>query len=190
MTAGRSPTRQTLVALLRGVNVGGRNALPMANLRAMAEQLGFAPVSTYLQSGNLVFGAPNGPTAPIVSALERAIGHALGREARILLRSADELAQLVAGNPFTIEHADSAGLHVTFLSSAPDPGRVRALPTATGGDDYRVSTREIYLRCPTGYGRTTLNNAFWERWLGVGATTRNWKTVTALAQLAAAASSA
>ena len=148
MPTERRPTRQILVALLRGVNVGGRNALPMANLRALAEQLGFSPVSTYLQSGNLVFGAPNGPSAPVVSALETAIGNALGREVRVLLRSADELAELVAGNPFTLEQADSPGLHVTFLSDAPDPRRVLALPTATGGDDYRVSTREIVPAVP------------------------------------------
>src|ERR1700757_4794113 len=100
MAPPRTPSSQTLAAMLRSVNVGGRNKLAMTTLRSLAERLGFTEVVTYLQSGNLVFTAPAGPTDPVAAALESAVSDQLGVGIRVLLRSAAELTSIVAANPF------------------------------------------------------------------------------------------
>ena len=105
----------------------------------------------------------------------------------VLVRSAAELAGVVAGNPFVGRAGvDPRTLHVTFLADAPDPDRCTAIePDAGGADAFEIVGREVYLHCPGGYGRSKLNNAFWERKLKVPATTRNWNSVTRLAAMAA-----
>ena len=163
------------VALLRGINVGGRAKVAMADLRAVFESLGFDDVRTYIQSGNVVFGSSKTVDA---AAVEKRIAAEMGVEPTVLLRTAKEMATVAEGNPF----ADTDGLHVTFLAAKPK-GTVE-VPEGQP-DELAVVGREVYLRCPNGYGRTKVNNTFLEKQLGVPATTRNWKTVTTLAELAA-----
>jgi uncharacterized protein (DUF1697 family) len=174
------------VALLRGVNVSGHNKLPMAALRELAAGLGLTGATTYLQSGNLVFTDPGGPGEQVARALEGAVAEAVGNDVRVVLRSHQDLATVLATNPF-LGPADPGTLHVTFLTAGPagaGPRSAAGAPSAGPGDDrYALSGREVYLHCPAGYGRTKLDNAYWERRLGVGATTRNWRTVTALTRL-------
>jgi uncharacterized protein (DUF1697 family) len=101
------------------------------------------------------------------------------------MRDAGELGGVVNGNPFTGPDAQPGALHVTFLDGEPDHGRVESIEAGLfRPDEYRVTGRHVYLHCPQGYGRTKLTNAFWERRLGLVATTRNWNTVQALWQLA------
>lgn len=167
------------VALLRGINLGARNRVAMKDLRALVEELGGKDVRTYLQSGNVVFGG----RALTAKAIEKGLRESLRVDVTVLVRKKAELDELVRGNPFA--KADPATLHVTFLASAPDKGRVEKLGERTFEPDaFEVAGREVYLRCPNGYGRSKLSNAFLEKQLGVAATTRNWKTVTALAELA------
>ncbi|HVF20836.1 MAG TPA: DUF1697 domain-containing protein [Mycobacteriales bacterium] len=162
------------VALLRGINVGGHAKVAMADLRTVFESLGFDDVATYIQSGNVVFGS----AAPVdVRAVEQRIADDLGVTPDVLLRTAEEIDAVVRGNPF----ADTDGLHVTFLADTPT-GTVEA--PAGQPDELAVVGREAYVRCPDGYGRTKLNNTFLEKRLGVPATTRNWKTVVTLAEMA------
>ena len=164
--------------MLRAVNVGGRK-LAMSDLRRLTETAGGRDVETYLQSGNVVFRG----SARVVRALEQAIGAELGLEVPVLLRSADDLAALVAAKPYD---AEGAQVSVTFLAAAPANDAVAAIdPAAYGADRFVVNGREVYLHTPNGYGRSKLTNAFWERKLGVAATTRNWNTVLALAQMTA-----
>lgn len=172
------------VALLRGINVGGRTRVAMADLRRLAVDLGHAKVETYLQSGNLLFSSAAEP-AGLAGELERRLADDLGVSVTILLRTGEELAQVVAGNPFLGGSADPARLHVTFLAEAPDRARAAALVAPAGQpDQLSLVGTEVYLYCPDGYGRTKLNNAFLERKLSVAASTRNWKTVGTLAELA------
>jgi uncharacterized protein (DUF1697 family) len=157
----------------------------MADLEALFAALGHADVATYLQSGNVVFTSTVGSPSALARGIEERIATDLDLDVTVLLRISDELAGVVEANPFVGGGADPAELHVTFLADEPDPSAVGA---ADGGgfgpDEFRILGREVYLRCPNGYGRSKLSNAFWEKRLGVAATTRNWKTVTTLHELA------
>jgi uncharacterized protein (DUF1697 family) len=170
----------TYVALLRGVNVGGRK-LPMSDLRASFDSLGHTDVRTYIQSGNVVFRAPAGSKAPVRKAIEGAITRDSGLDVTVLLRTRAELASVVKRNPF----GDDA--YVTFLDDKPDRTRVAAIdPKPFVPDEFVVDSREVFVRCPNGYGRTKINNTFFERKLATKATTRNWNTVTLLLEWAGA----
>jgi uncharacterized protein (DUF1697 family) len=175
----------TYVALLRGINVGGRTKVGMEELRRVFLALGHADVKTYVQSGNVLFRCPVEEPSRLAGDLERRIARDLGVTTTVLLRTRDDLAHVVANNPFLGRGLDPATLHVTFLAETPDPRRVASLETPSGEPDaFSLAGREVYLHCPNGYGRTKLNNAYLERRLGVAATTRNWRTVTTLCDLA------
>jgi uncharacterized protein (DUF1697 family) len=175
----------TYVALLRGINVGGRTKVGMADLRQVFVGLGHAEVSTYLQSGNVLFKSRDRSPSRLAEAIERRIAQDLGMTVTVLLRTGDDLAQVVANNPFLGRETDFAKLHVTFLADAPERDRAARLETpGDGPDEFALVGREIYLLCPNGYGKTKLNNTYLERRLGVAATTRNWNTVTKLCELA------
>jgi uncharacterized protein (DUF1697 family) len=176
---------RTYVALLRGVNVG-KTTLAMADLRALVDGLGYEDVTTYVQSGNVVFRS-SATAAEVTEAVERRLRSDHDLSVKVLVRTSGQLAKVVDGNPFLADGRDPAKLHVTFLTETPDRARVRELdPTFGEPDEFRIVREVVYLHCPNGYGRTKLNNAFLERKLGVAATTRNWKTVTKLAELASA----
>jgi uncharacterized protein (DUF1697 family) len=175
----------TYVCLLRGINLGARNKVKMADLEALFVALGHADVATYIQSGNVVFTSPVDSPSTLARGIEERIAADLGLEVTVLLRTTDELSRVIEANPFVGGGADPAELHVTFLADEPDPAAAGAVDG--GGfepDEFRILGREVHLRCPDGYGRSKLNNAFWERRLGVAATTRNWRTVNKLHELA------
>ena len=162
------------IGLLRAVNVGGRK-LSTASVVEAVGSIGGKDARTYLQSGNVVFSG----SRAVASGLSGALSSAAGFDVPVLLRSAADMAAVVSGQP--LDGPESAW-HVTFLSAAPKASALD--PSAYGGDTFAVAGREVYLRTPGGYGRTKLNNAFFERKLGVVATTRNWRTVCALAEMA------
>lgn len=157
--------------MLRAINVAGHNKVTMADLQRRFTDLGYTDVRTYLQSGNVVFTSPKAD--PV------AIEHGLDLGVKVILRTAAELAGVIRRNPF----ADMSKVLVTFLDADPAGGVV--VP-ASEPDEWKLSGHEVFLYCPNGYGRSKLNNHFWERRLRVTATTRNWATVTKLAELAAA----
>ena len=165
----------TYIALLRGVNVGTGRKVPMHDLRALFETLGHRNVRTYIQSGNVVFTARAGAPARVRSAIEQAIEREFGFEVAVLLRTPGDLTKVLERNPF------GADAYVTFLDELPARARVAALDAAPyRPDEFAVDGRNVFVRCPNGYGRTKINNAFFERKLGTKATTRNLKTVTNL----------
>jgi uncharacterized protein (DUF1697 family) len=175
------------IALLRGINVGGRNLAAMAELRAMLTALGFGPVRSLLQSGNLVFDGPGPGGARLERLLERHAEQRLGLRADFLVRTADEWRAIVAANPFPREAArDPAHLLVMALKTPPAAGGVGALREAIAGRE-RIAAhgRELYVVYPDGVGRSPLTGALIERKLGVRGTARNWNTVLKLAALAA-----
>jgi uncharacterized protein (DUF1697 family) len=175
----------TCIALLRGINVSGHNPVKMADLRGVVEALGHRDVETYLQSGNVVFNARSGAPSAIGAAIERRIAEDLGLDVIVLVRTKGELAKIAAVNPLAKRGIDPGHLYLTFLGERPAAALVSAIDSKRFvPDTFAFARREVYLCCPKGYGRTKLNNAFFERALATDATTRNWKTVNALLELA------
>ena len=170
----------TYIALLRGVNVGTARKVPMNDLRALFDSLGHTDVRTYIQSGNVVFTAKDAAPARVRSAIEQGITRDFGLDVAVLMRKRSDLAKVLERNPFGAE------AYITFLDDSPDRKRVAALdPAPYSPDEFVVHGREVFVRCPNGYGRTKINNAFFERKLATRATTRNRKTVTTLHDWAA-----
>ncbi len=175
------------VALLRAVNVGGRNLVSMAALRAVFEALGHSEVQTHLQSGNAVFApephARLGSPAAIAADLERAFEERFGFATAIVLRAPEEMTRIASAHPFAANEAEAAKLHVVFLKGDPEPGAVAALDgRRSASEEFEVRGREIYVWYGDGAGRSKLT---FDR-LGTPATARNWNTVTRLAALATA----
>ena len=167
-----------LVALLRGINLGSRRRIAMADLRALIEALGYEDVRTLLQSGNVVFtGAPAGAR----EALEAAIADRFGFQVDVVLRTMQELAAIVAADPFGAEASNPTRYFVVFLSERPAAAALRAL----GEQDFtpeRLSAggRELYAWCPEGMQGSRLMRALGKPGLAETATFRNWSTVTKL----------
>jgi len=171
------------VAMLRGINVGGRATVAMADLRTLFTDLGYGDVRTYIQSGNVVFRTP-GRAAVLSTAIEERLEGSLGLPLKVVLRTNAQLVKALDRNPLAGGGRDSAKLHISFLAGAPTSARARAIdPGAYLPDEFRIVGREVYVHCPDGYGRTKLNNGFFERALDVVATTRNLQTVAELTRL-------
>jgi uncharacterized protein (DUF1697 family) len=173
------------VALLRGVNLAGYRKLPMADLRELLCALGYDDVSTYLQSGNALFTSPRDDPRTMEKEIELEIERALGLDVPVVIRTPDELASVVAGNPFPHAPARPSHYYVCFLSGQPDPTTLSTIDRwRFEPDEFHVGDRAIYLWYPNGLHGSKLSNAFWERRLGLTATSRNWNTVTKLLALA------
>ncbi len=172
------------ISMLRGINVAGQRKVPMAQLQALYESLGFRKVTTYIQSGNVVFewSSAKGLAAKIGEAIQKEFGF----EVPVIIRTKAEWKAAFEGNPFlSKKEVDHSKLHITFLGAAPDEAlssKLRALDFMP--DRFHISGSEIYLYVPGSYGETKLSNAFIESKLKVKATTRNWKTVTKLMEMA------
>ncbi len=171
----------THVALLRGINVGGKNKLPMVDLVAMFEAAGGTAVRTYIQSGNVVFEADDGVAGTIPMSIQRAIEARFGHSVPVVTRTADALAAAVAGNPYAEGDFEASRLSVGFLADRPDAARVAALdPDRSPPDTFAIVGQEIYLHCPNGVARSKLTNAYFDRVLGTVSTFRNWRTTSKL----------
>lgn len=170
------------MALLRGVNVGGRNKVPMKDLKGVFEGLGHGDVATYIQSGNVVFTAR---TRPDATALESAITDAFGVTSAVVVRSASELAKAIDGNPFA--KADQSKLHVGFMEAKPPKKVVDELDMERfAPDEAAVVGKHVYLHLPNGMGRAKLPPYIDTRLTRAGTpmTVRNWATVNKLAEMA------
>jgi uncharacterized protein (DUF1697 family) len=170
---------QTVVALLRGVNLGAKARVPMAELRQELTALGFEDVVTYIQSGNVVFRTAQ--KARAAAKIEKRIASKFGLKIAVMLRTLPELRRIAKGNPFS--KADTSKLHVVFLAGKPKKG-AKLDPDRSPGDEFAVKGSEVYLRLPDGAGRTKLSNDYIERALGVQGTQRNWNTLLKLIELA------
>ncbi len=172
------------IVFLRGINVGPANRVAMADLRELLQRLGYADVRTLGQSGNVVLSS-DAPAEELEAAIEAGVGR-LGVETRVVSRTAGELAAVVAGNPFA-EVADDPRRHqVSFLSAEPDPEAVREIEAADLAPERVVfDGREVHAWHPDGIQRSPLARLLTDKRLGVTATARNWRTVTALLEPAA-----
>ncbi len=176
----------TLVSMIRGINVGGHRPLRMDALKALHEGLGFRAVRTYLQSGNAVFEAPGADADAHARALERRILRDCGFDVSVAVRSSRAMTAALASNPFIGRPSiDPKFLHATFLVRHPGKASFAGVDLPLARDEaVELIGDVVYVYCPIGYGVSRISNAFFERTLSVGATTRNWRTVTALAKMA------
>jgi uncharacterized protein (DUF1697 family) len=174
------------VALLRGINVGRRNRVAMADLRRLTEALGHSEVATYIQSGNVLFSSPDTDCGRLADALEREIAGSLAVRPAVVVLSGADLAQVIADNPFPGE-PDPRCLHAVFRRQGLAPDAIAVIAEAQqrargkgSRDEAVVVGRALFLRTPDGLGRSELAAQLARSGVQADGTARNWATVTRL----------
>jgi uncharacterized protein (DUF1697 family) len=174
------------VALLRGINVGGKNMLPMKELAAMFAKAGCADVTTYIQSGNVVFCAEDKVVEGLGAGIAKQVEARFGIRVPVVLRAAAEIDAVLRANPFLKAGASEETLHVCFLADRPGKDLVAGLDAGRSTPDaFAVVGREIYMQLVNGMARTKLTNAYFDSKLKTVSTMRNWRTVLKLAEMLA-----
>ena len=175
---------KTYLSILRGINVSGQKKVPMKELKEVYENLGFKKVTTYIQSGNVIFISEDNKDE-LRTKIEGAIKDKFGFDVPVLIISEEELNSSVSNNPFIKEKdIDESKLHLTFLEKIPSRENMEKIEEHHFEPDrFIVSGKDVYVYCPGGYGRTKLNNNFFENKLKVRATTRNWRSVNVLLEM-------
>lgn len=172
------------VALLRGINVGGKHIMPMNDLAEIFNVAKCKDVRTYIQSGNVVFTCTDSLAKGLCPTLEKKIEERFGFAAPVVLRSHDQLGRVVSGNPFLKAGKPVTSLHVSFLADAPRAEAIGKLdPNRSPGDEFRVIGAEIYMYLPNGAGNSKLTNAYFDSRLATIGTARNWATVLKLLEM-------
>ena len=171
---------KTFLSILRGINVSGQKKVPMAELKSLYEELNLKDISTYIQSGNVIFRTES--IKGLSQKIEQKIFAKYNFNVPVIIRTMDEIQSVLKRNPFIKENnIDLEKLHVTYLAENPKQENIDKLNTYNYQPDlFCISGKEIYLYCPNGYGRTKLTNTFFENKLKVTATTRNWRTTNEL----------
>ena len=173
----------TQVALLRGINVGGNNMLPMKELAKMFADAGCTDVRTYIQSGNVIFKKTGG-TARLADAITASIEKRFGFRIPVIVRTAEELRKTIRDNPYLAASVDAKALYVYFLAASPNADAIAGLdPARSATDTFEVRGQEIYLHLPNGMGRSKLTNAYFDSKLSTTCTARNWATVLKLSEM-------
>ncbi len=171
----------TYVALLRGVNVGGNNKLPMKDLADMFVATGCGDVRTFIQSGNVMFRADAGAAEQLAGLITAKIAERFGFRTPIVLRTSEQMRDVVVSNPFLTQGAPEDWLHVMFLADRPNQLRVDALdPNRSPTGAFVVRGPDVYLQLPRGVAEGKLTNAYFDSKLATVSTVRNWRTVTKL----------
>lgn len=179
-----SRSMNTCIALIRGINVGGKHKLPMKDLKAMLEKHGCEDVQTYIQSGNAIFRSVTTDVATLCSRITAAVSKSHGFEPRVLVLTRAELERAAAGNPFPQANENPKSLHLFFLAEPPKKPDLKGLESLKASkEDFSLKGRTFYLYTPEGFGISKLALRV-ERLLGVEATARNWRTVTTLLEMA------
>ncbi|MEU9451324.1 DUF1697 domain-containing protein [Streptomyces sp. NPDC048277] len=176
----------TYAALLRGINVGGKKKLPMAELRALMAGLGYDSVQTYLQSGQAVFASGHGDAESLAVELAGAIEERFGFSVDVLVRDHAYLKAIAEACPFPAAELEGKQLHVTYFSGPVAPERFADVdPAVHLPEEFRLGDRALYLYAPDGLGRSKLAEALSRPRVNKGliATTRNWNTVVKLVEL-------
>ncbi len=173
----------TWIALLRGINVGGSNILPMKDLVATLERLGLANVKTYIQSGNAVFQSPETKSSALAEQITAAIFKKHDLKPRVLVLSRKELEQAATNNPFPEAETEPKTLHLFFLAEPPRDPDLKALNTIKSDSERFVLDKKIfYLHAPEGIGRSKLATQA-EKHIGVETTARNWRSVVKILEM-------
>jgi uncharacterized protein (DUF1697 family) len=177
------------IALLRGINVGGRRKILMAELRELLTNIGFVDVKTYIQSGNIFFNLSQEMSdAEISKAIEKLILDHYGFEVPAVVRSVVDIQNAIANNPFYEgNEEDITHLHLTFLKEKPSAENLAKTETYNYEPDlFAIKDKDVFLSCHGKYHKSKLTNSFFEKKLKVSTTTRNWKTVLKLVELSKA----
>jgi uncharacterized protein (DUF1697 family) len=173
----------TYVALLRGINVGGKHKLPMKDLTELYVKAGCSQVKTYIQSGNVVFQT-KGSAEPVCAKVSAAIEKTFGFSPPIILRTTDEMEKVTRNNPFLKAGAPEVELHVLFLADVPKRADVESLSQYSfPPDEFIVRGKEVYLRLPNGFGTSKLAAMRFDAKLHTVVTARNWRTVNQLLEI-------
>ncbi len=179
------PMANRFIALLRGINVGGKHILPMRDLVTVLEQAGCVSVRTYIQSGNVAFNHPTADLTTLRDEIKLAIDKHCGFEVQVFLMFEDRVKEAVAANPFIEGEEDPSKLHLYFLLSPagnPDFESMNKIRTHT--ERYELKDDVFYLYAPEGVGSSKLAQKV-EKLLGVATTCRNWRTTNKLLDIAA-----
>lgn len=179
--------KKTYITLLRGINVSGHKTILMDDLKGLFEKMDFEDVKTYIQSGNIIFGTGEDFTdGELQQRIQQAITGKYNFFVPVFIRSREEMVNILENNPFLKEKDINPDfLHATFLSESPRQSDREAISKYDFSPDrFYLIRNEAYLYCPQGYGNTKISNLFFENRLKVNATTRNWKTVIKLVDLA------
>ncbi|HTR80917.1 MAG TPA: DUF1697 domain-containing protein [Bacteroidota bacterium] len=173
------------IALLRGINVSGQKIIRMEELRKVFESLHYKHVTTYVQSGNVVFTAVGTMPEQLRKSIERKILKVFGFEVPVIVKKLSEIEAVIKRNPFAkVRLKGREMIYVTFLAEEPSKATKEELEGVVDPlDEIRISHAEIYLLCRKGYATTRFSNAFIEKKLGTIGTTRNWTTVNTLLDL-------
>ncbi len=176
----------TYIALLRGINVNGQKMMSMEKLHVLFEDIGLTGVVTYIQSGNVVFQSGKVLHFVLEKKIKVAIQDIFGFSVPVMVKTKEEWEEIISRNPFVEKKGiDESFLHVTLLSDTPNQLVADEIMAGEyGGDECILSGKVAYLYCPGGYGKTKLSNSFFEKKTALIATTRNWKTVLKLRELA------
>lgn len=168
-----------VIAMLRGVNVGGHQKVSMETLRTLCSGLGLRGVQTYIQSGNVVFHEDSGDAVALARTLEDAIEKEFGFRVGVVVRTLAEMRKVIANNPFEARaEVEPNRLLVVFLASAPArQTREQVLGVACAPEELHLKGREMYIYYPNGMARPTIPLARIEKMLGCASTGRNWNTV-------------
>lgn len=175
------------IALLRGINVGGNRKILMADLRFLFDELGYTNIETYIQSGNVVYDlSMNEKPAESARRIQDAVRVKYGYEVPVIVVPAIELLLAVDQNPYFLADPDDIiKFHLTLLSDFPERGKVDAIAGIDfTPDQFSINGKQVYIRCERKYHESKLTNNFLEKKLGVQATTRNWRTIMKLAEMA------
>ena len=172
------------LALLRGINVGGKNKLPMRDLSALFVEAGCENVRTFIQSGNVVFSSNARVSKNLGSVISSGIEERFGLRVPVILRTAEQLRDVISNNPYHRAGKPEDYLHVVFLADLPSAANVAVLdPNRSSPDEFIVRGQEIYLHLPNGAGNSKLTNAWFDSKLSTISTVRNWRTVNKLLEM-------
>ncbi|ANE47814.1 hypothetical protein SY83_17670 [Paenibacillus swuensis] len=176
----------TYIALLRGINVSGQKMIKMDRLKELFNQLGYLEARTYIQSGNVIFRSESKDTIKISQQIVLGIKNTFDFDVPVVVRTVEDFQRVLEGNPFAENILEEEGkIYVSFLSDPPVPEHIEILQSFRSPvDEYIVKEKEVYIFCRESYGKSLFSNNFLEKKLKVFATTRNWKTVNSLYEIA------
>ena len=177
---------QKYIAILRGINVGGKRKILMADLKTIFSKLEFTNIETYIQSGNVIFiSKKDASNINLSNKIERAISENYNFEVPVIVMSVTELNEAISKNPFFEKNElDIERLHLTFLKAMPETNILEKIKTYDSSPDkFKIINKNVFVYCSGKYSNSKLTNKFFETKLKVSATTRNWKTVLKLSEL-------
>jgi uncharacterized protein (DUF1697 family) len=173
------------ISVLRGINVGGKRKILMADLKELYADLGFTNCISYIQSGNVIFDYSDSSNSELASRIQNAITEKYGFDVPVIVRTSKEWEQSVQANPYTDSH-EKENLCLTFLNETPKAELTAVISELNfEPDSFQIINKNVFIYCPGKYHQTKLSNQFFESKLKVKATTRNWNTVLKLLELSA-----